>query len=222
MKKSILYLLVISGIFFFSFNKKRYESAMKNSIDALSQAKTQADLMNTANKFERIGSAEKDKWLPFYYTAYCFVLVANSEEDPKRLDSYLNIADRNIEKAEKLKGDKVEILALKGFSTMMRISVDPEDRGQEYSMRSAAFLQQANQLDNQNPRVQLMMAQMLYGTAKFFDSGTSEACVQFSYAKKVFEEEENDKDDILPSWGKQQVLDMLKLCNMSNMDILDK
>ncbi len=213
MKKSILYPLIISVVFLFSFNKNGYHTAMKDTIDVLYQAKIQQELMDVANKFERIGIAEKDKWLPYYYSAYCFVLMSTIEKDISKLDGYLDIADGNIEKAEKLKGDIVEILTLKGFSSMMRIGVDPATRGQEYSMKSVAFLQQANQLDGQNPRVVLMLAQMQYGTAQFFGSGTAEACAQFSNAKKLFEEEENDSESILPSWGKQQAQVMLEQCN---------
>ena len=213
MKKSILYPLLISVVFLFSFNNNGYQAVMKDALKVLSKSQSQPKLINLANRFDRIGAAEKDKWLPYYYSAYCFVLVATSEKDQKKLDGYLDTADNNIEKAGKLNGDKAEILTLKGFSSMIRINVDPAVRGQEYSMRSAAYLQQANQLDDQNPRVQLMLAQMQYGTAQFFGSGTDEACAMFSNAKKLFEEEEDDNKGILPSWGEQQTQAMLEQCN---------
>ena len=212
MKKSILYLLIISGTFLFSFTKDRYKAAMKDTLEALYQAQSQSEWMDAANKFERIGAAEKDKWLPFYYSAYCYVLMATAEKDLTKLDGYLDTADGNIENAEKLKGDMVEILALKSFSSMMRITVDPATRGQEYSLKSAGYLQQANQLDDQNPRVLLMLGQIQYGTAQFFGSGTAEACAMFSNAEKLFENEIVDGTSILPCWGKQQVLAMIEQC----------
>lgn len=205
--------MIISTVLLFSFNIKKYEAAMKNALGVLDQAESQAEWINVANKFERIGTAEKDKWLPYYYSAYCYILMTTTENDLTKMDRYLDIADSNIEKAEKLNGNKVEILTLKGFSTMMRIIVDPATRGQEYAMRSSEFLQQANQIDDENPRVHLMLAQMQYGTAQFFGSDTEEACALFSKAKTKFEEEENAVIGILPSWGKHQVQTMLDQCN---------
>lgn len=98
---------------------------------------------------------------------------------------------------------------------MMRISVDPATRGQEYSMKSAGFLQQANQLDDQNPRVMLMMAHMQYGAAQFFGAGTEEACKQFSSSVAHFEKEEKEGRGILPGWGKLQAESMLAQCGTS-------
>jgi len=101
---------------------------------------------------------------------------------------------------------------------MMRISVDPATRGQEYSMKSAGYLQQASLLDDQNPRVNLMMAQMLFGTAQFFGKGTDEACQKFEDAKTKFEEEEKEGRGIQPAWGKPQVISMLKNCDNTSKD----
>ena len=171
-----------------------------------------SDLVTIANKFDRIGSAEKDQWLPYYYSAYCYILMTTQESDVTKWDDYLNTADANIGKAEVLEANMVEILALKGFSSMMRINVDPAVRGQEYSMKSVGYLQQANQLDEQNPRVILMMAQMQYGTAQFFGSDTAPICDQFKKAVELFDQQSKDSDSILPSWGKPQAQSMVKNC----------
>ncbi len=216
MKNTLIYTLTILSIFLFSFTKGGYEAAMESTLKQMHKAETQIDRQAVANKFERIGAAEKNKWLPYYYAAYCYIIMTTVEEDLTKWDSYLDTADGMLEKSTKFKkADRVEILALKGFSTMMRISVDPATRGQEYSMKSASFLQQASLLDDQNPRVNLLMAQMLYGTAQFFGSGTSEACQKFSEAKKIFEKEEAQGRGILPAWGKPQVESMLAKCSSS-------
>ncbi len=211
MKNVLTYTLIALSFFLFSFTKGGYETAMENAITEMNQAKDLDDLKSVANKFERIGAAESKKWLPSYYQAYCFIMMTTRESDVTKWDGFLDRADALLDQSQKIKkADMVEILALKGFSSMMRISVDPATRGQEYSMKSAAFLQQANQLDSQNPRVNLMMAQMILGTARFFGKGTEEACQKFEEAKFKFEQEEKEGRGIQPAWGKPQVEAMLE------------
>lgn len=211
MKNTLIYSLTILSFFLLSFTKGGYNAAMETAITEMHKAHTIPEIKAVANKFERIGIAEKNKWLPYYYSAYCYVMMTTQEKDLTKWDGYLDTGDAILDKAIKLKKpDMVEILALRGFSNMMRISVDPATRGQGYSMKSATFLQQAHQLDDENPRVNLLMAQMLYGTAQFFGSGTDEACQKFTDAIALFEQE--DGKGIQPSWGKPQVEAMLKKC----------
>ncbi len=220
MRNLLTYTLLAITFFLFSFTKGGYETAMESAITEMNQAKGLDDLKSVANKFERIGAAESKKWLPSYYQAYCFIMMTTREKDVTKWDGFLDRADVLLDQSQKIKkADMVEILALKGFANMMRISVDPATRGQEYSMKSAAYLQQAILLDDQNPRVNLMMAQMLFGSAQFFGKGTEEACQKFKGAKSKFEEEEKDGRGILPSWGKPQVEVMLKRnCGNSTED----
>ena len=219
MKNTLIYTLTILSFFLLSFTKGGYNTAMQSAITEMYKANTIVDIQTIANKFDRIGAAEKNKWLPYYYSAYCYVMMTTQEKDLTQWDGYLDAADEILDKAIKLKKpDIVEVLALRGFSNMMRISVDPATRGQEYSMKSAAYLQQAHLLDDQNPRVNLMMAQMLYGTAQFFGSGTDDACQKFANAKVLFDKEESEGRGILPSWGKPQVESMLKQCATPTKD----
>ena len=79
-------------------------------------------------------------------------------------------------------------------------------------MKSAAFLQQANQLDNNNPRAMLMLVQMQFGTSQFFGSGVEEACKMFARSKVLFDLEVNEDRGIQPSWGRPHAAAMLKNC----------
>ena len=209
--KNILVLLLTSFLLL-SFNSGGYEKAMIASLDSIKKAQNPIDLVNIANKFERIGAAEKGKWLPYYYQAYCYVMAATMESDVSKIDGYLDVADTNLDKADQLKGDHAEILTLKGFSAMMRIGVDPASRGQEYSMKSIGYLQQASQVDENNPRVLLMLGQMQYGTAQFFSADTAPICDQFRKAYASFDADTAVRDPLWPSWGKEQALYMLKKC----------
>lgn len=205
-------ILLLTSFLFLSFTKGGYEKAMMATIESLQAAQNPSELVKVANKFERIGATEKSEWLPFYYQSYCYVMASTMEADVTKIDAYLDIADANIAKADKLKGDQVETLTLRGFSAMMRISVDPASRGQEYSMKATEYLQQANQLDGNNPRVMLMLGQMQYGTAQFFNTDTTPICEQFKKAYELFQNLEEEPDPIWPSWGEAQASYMLKKC----------
>ena len=212
MKNLLLTILVSATAFLLSFNTGGYETAMRSTLDELKSIEDISDLVAIANKFDRIGAAEEDQWLPYYYSAYCYIIMTTQESDVTKWDDYLNTADANISKSQRLSPDMVEILALRGFSSMMRINVDPAVRGQEYSMKAVGYLQQATQLDDENPRVILMMAQMQYGTAQFFGSDTAPICNQFKQAVELFDQQEIGSDSIMPAWGRPQAQSMVKNC----------
>lgn len=218
MKKIINTLFLLVASIASSFGSGGYELAMQNAISKMYSAQNVSEFLTVANTFERIGAAEKDKWLPYYYSAYSYIMMAAVEKNMSLVDGYLDNAEKQIASSEKLKGDEVELLALRGFANMMRIGVDPATRGQEYSMKSVSFLQQAMQIDNTNPRVILMLGQMQYGTAQFFGSGTEEACATFSSANNLFEKEAQDNHGLLPAWGKPQAEAMLKKCSETTDD----
>ena len=219
MKKTLIYALTLLSFILFAFTKGGYEDAMENTLTEMREVRAIPELQAVANKFERIGEAEKSKWLPYYYSAYCYVMMTTQDENIANWDGYLDRADEILDQTIKLKKpDMAEVLALRGFLNMMRITVDPAVRGQEYSMKSAAYLQQAHMINEQNPRVNLMMGQMQFGTAQFFGSGTADACQKFADTKLMFEKEESEKLGILPSWGKYQLESMLRQCASSTKD----
>ena len=212
MKALTRILVIISVAISVPLMAKDYDIVMKEAIQKMSQSKTSQEYIEVANLFERIGSSEKDKWLPYYYSAFCYTLMSTNTKEPDMVDTYLDKADEYLGNAERLNGNKVELLAMRGFTTMLRISVDPATRGQDYSMKSVAYLQQAMQLDNKNPRVVLMLGQMQFGTAQFFGSGTEDACNMFRAASELFKEEANKDLGLNPSWGMPQVESMLTKC----------
>jgi len=215
MEKILIISIFISGTLSDSFGNGGYEKAMSSTIKALYQAETVTDFQSTANTFERIGATENDKWLPYYYSAYSYIMMSAVEEDKSLIDGYLDRAEVQLNRSDQRGGDQVEILVLQGFASMMRIGVEPASRGQEYSMQSATFLQKAQQLDATNPRVMLMMGQLQYGTAQFLGSSTEEACSIFRTAIEYFDKESGGEPGLLPTWGKPQAMAMLKKCSQT-------
>lgn len=190
----------------------KYFEAMQKNIKAIYEAQTIEQLQATVNTFERIGSAEKDKWEPSYYAAYGYLMMATREQDGAKKDTYIDQAMKAIEKAKAVAPKESEVIALEGFAYMMRVTVDPASRGQQYSGLSIQAYRKALTLNAENPRALSLLAQMQYGTAQFFGSSTSEACGTLQKALEKFDSYKSG-NALAPQWGKQIAERLKANCN---------
>ncbi len=69
MKKTILSALIICFCVATFAQSDKYAPAMKKNIAMLDSAMQKGNAKELANNFERIGDAEKNQWLPYYYAA---------------------------------------------------------------------------------------------------------------------------------------------------------
>ena len=191
-----------------------YDKAMKQAIAELNTAGTVAQMSEAGNTFDRIVSGAPEEWLPLYYGAYSRVVMAAMEQDVTKKDAYLDLAESRLEGIIELENfDRSEVLALQGFLNMIRITVDPGVRGQEYSMKSSAVLQEAIAINPQNPRAMLMLAQMSYGSAQFFNADTSESCEMADSASQLLDvEAQNAEDGFAPKLGRYQADAIIAQC----------
>ncbi len=191
----------------------KYTETMLKNIDAAYKAKTVAEYQTTANTFERIAAAEKTKWEPYYYAAFSNIMIANAETDNTKKDAYLDLATKDLDAAKAIKANDSEITALEGFVHMMRVTVDPMTRGQEYSSKAYKSFGTAVALNPENPRALALLAQMQYGTAQFFGSSTDEACGTAEKSVQKFEMYKSD-NALAPQWGKQMAEGLKSKCKL--------
>ena len=190
----------------------RYIEAMQKNIQSVYKAKSVTDLQGSVNSLERIASAEKVRWEPYYYLSFSYILMSNFEQDAAKKDLYLDQANASIEKAASINDNESEIIALVGFIHMMRVAVDPASRGAQYSGMAMQAFGKATSLNPENPRALALMAQMQYGTAKFFGSPTTEACATLNAAIQKFDSYKSD-NPLAPQWGREMALGLKKECN---------
>jgi hypothetical protein len=191
----------------------KYTETMTGKINASFKAKTVAEHQEVANAFERIAAAEKTKWEPYYYAAYNNVMMANIETEGTKKDAYLDLATKDLDQAKALKANDSEITALEGFIHMIRVTVDPMTRGQEYSGKAFRSFSTAVALNPENPRALTLLAQMQYGTAQFFGSPTTEACGTVEKALQKFETYKVD-NVLAPQWGKPLAESLKSNCKL--------
>jgi hypothetical protein len=189
----------------------RYEETMAKNIDIVYNARTAEELQGAVNQLDRVGAAEKTKWEPYYYAAFGYIMMANQTTDAEKKDSYLDQAKAELEKATAIKQDESEIVALEGFVSLIRVTVNPAARGQQYTGLAGQSFKKALTLNPENPRALALLAQMQFGTAKFFNAPFDEACGTTHKALEKFSSYRSS-DAFAPAWGKGMTEGLLAQC----------
>ena len=208
MKKiiSTTLLLVISACIF--AQSEKYTEFMKKNLAVLDSAKTTEDLQNAANNFERIATAEKEQWQPYYYAAYSLVMKSFFTKDKSQVDGICDKADEFISMAESLSSNNSEITTIKAMILQSRLSVDPS-RGMTMGPKAGALLQQAlTQQPANNPRALTQFAQTKYYTPTAFGGGKEPG---LEYLRKAIASYETFKPagELDPNWGKEYAAQLL-------------
>lgn len=214
MKKIILSLVLmfVSSAQLLLANDEKYVEAMQKNIKAIYEANSIESYQQSVNAFERIASGEKSHWEPLYYVAFGNLMMANLTTQNDKKDGYLDRAMEAIDQARAVKQDESEIVALEGFVYMLRIGVDPQNRGMEYAPQAVATFNRAVALNPENPRALALLAQMQFGTAQFFNSPTTEACEINGRAADKFETYKAN-NALAPVWGRNMVESLKQKCN---------
>ena len=167
------------------------------------------DMVEITNSFLRIAAAEKDKWLPYYYASYMFVISSFTDTVKNKKDGYLDEAVRILAIADSLQPNESENYVLKGLISQARLQVDPMGRYMKYGQEMNANFTKAIALDPTNPRPEYLMGMTQYYTPEQFGGGPKVAKQTFENSLKKFNEFV-PKDELMPHWGKTQLENFLK------------
>ncbi len=207
--------LIVFSLAGFS-QKDQYTMTLKANIDRMYQSQTIEDYQSAANTFERIALAEKKEWLPSYYTAYCYIMMAFMEKKPDQIDPYLDIAQKHLDKALAIDGKEAELYVLQGMLHQARINVDFMGRGMNYSQMAQGELEKAAGMDPKNPRAFYLMGMNVYSIPPMYGGGPEVALPLFKKAQENFELSETIRNDLMPTWGKEHNSQMLAECERKN------
>ncbi|MBL7873651.1 MAG: hypothetical protein JNM78_18680 [Cyclobacteriaceae bacterium] len=211
MKTINIFLLMIISITSWG-NDEKYFAQMSKQVHAVYTAKTIDEYQVAVNAFDRIASAEKSRWEPYYYSVFGNIMMAINEKDVTKKDSYLDLALAGVEKGKALAPDESELVALEGFVYMIRVTVDPATRGQKYSGLAMQTFGKAVSMNKYNPRALALLAQMQLGTARFFNQSPTEACETARKAATIFESAVEPQNPLAPRWGKEMNLEVMQQC----------
>lgn len=192
-------------------NDEKYFTQMGKQIQLVYAAETNEQYQEAVNAFDRIAAAEKIKWEPYYYSAFGSVMMANKEADGTKKDAYLDKALAAIESGKAINANESELVALEGFVHMIRVTVDPGTRGQQYSGMAFQTYSKAVGMNPENPRALAFLAQMQMGVAKFMGSPITDACKTNKSALEKFSTYKSE-NPLAPRWGKGTAERMAKQC----------
>lgn len=211
MKKIILTLAIALISIVSMAQKAEFYKAMGETLAQHASCKSPADFQNLGNKFQMIANAETSEWLPLYYHAHCYILMSFMETDAVKRDSYLDIAEKSMNKLLEMVPTEAEVFALQSFFYTGRLVVNPMERGRQYSGLSGQAIGKALALDPGNPRAQLMKLQIDMGSARFYGTDPNSFCPQ---AKEILAkwDEFKPKSPLHPNWGKDQLESIVKNC----------
>ena len=191
---------------------EKYTATMKENINAIGPAfQNPADLLALANKFERIATAEKSQWLPFYYAAYCQVNYAFMQQDKSKTDPIADKATELIKQADALMPNNSEISCIKSMIASCHMLVDPMSRYMEYGPESQENLEAAIKQDPTNPRPEMLIGQGLKYTPEQFGGGCKAALEKLEASMKKFETFK-PSSDLHPNWGKDYLQGLIDDC----------
>ena len=215
MKKILLPVLLL--LFSFSVNAQddKFTKAMEKNIAMMDTVQSLTSVLAVENNFERVASAEKDKWLPYYYSAYLLTISNFMDTVVEKKDVYLDKAEQLALLADSLEPNNSEIYTLRGMIAQGKLTVDPQNRYMKYGQLSSSYLTKAAELDSTNPRPDFLVGQSTLYTPPQFGGGKEKALPILKKAKEKFKSFKPESD-IYPNWGEKMLEVVLKRIGESN------
>lgn len=208
--KKLVYLLVLCLTTSVIFAQSKYEAGMKKTLEQFKAATKVDEYLTVSAAFERIAEAEKDKWLPYYYAAFCYNLSAMLDEKADK-DKMSEKSTALLEKAEALDSNNCELFCLRNMIATTQMMVDPMTRWMKYGALASAALASAKKADPSNPRPYYLEGQSVFNTPEMYGGGKKKAKPLFEKAVELYAAFK-PASDFHPNWGKDEAGQMLKQC----------
>ena len=212
MKKILFVVVLLGAAITTQAQSEKYVGAMAKNIASIGEAfSSKEKLVELSQSFERIATAEKTEWLPYYYAALFQVNAAFRQADMSNGDEVADKANVLLMKADALNPKNSEISTVKSMIGTLHMLVNPMQRYMQYAGEIEGHLQAAMQQDPSNPRPFFLKAQTLKNTPENFGGGCDAAK---PLAEKAVEKYKSFKpaSELSPSWGQAQTEEILADC----------
>jgi len=203
-------MLLLAGSNLYAQGEK-YLKAMETNVAQFDSAKTADDYISLAASFERIGNAEKNQWLPYYYAALANITRGFNDKTADK-DAAANQASELVKKAEALEPNNAELAILKNMIATLHMMVDPQSRWMQYGAEAGKALGVARQIDPNNPRIYYLEGQSIFGTPPQFGGGKDKAKPLFEKSIQLFKTFK-PATALHPKWGRSSAQAMLAKCD---------
>ncbi len=185
-----------------------YEKGMNKAFELWGSQKPDEAI----NLFERIGRAEKDNWLPFYYAAQVHIITTFNIKDANEIESRLKKAQDFLNESRTFSKENAEILIMEAMLNTAYVVYNPSVNGPLLSAKVEELYRKAKVLEPENPRATLYHAEWKMGGAKFWGKDPKDFCPEVEKAILYFEKAKSNDIPFYPSWGKDQVARIQQNC----------
>lgn len=208
MKRIILVTTMLLGMTTLFGQNEKYIQVMEQKVSGFDTVRSSEGLQELANTFERIATAEKTQWLPYYYAAlsninlgYNYVFAAGAMGgNADKSDPLADKAQQLLDKAEELSKNNSEIFVVRKMLASLRMMGDVMNRYMTYGPAAGEALAMAKKLNPENPRVFMLEGIDKFNTPEQYGGSKEEAKMLLEEAVKKYEAFKPEST-IHPTWG---------------------
>jgi hypothetical protein len=218
MKKTILIITATISMNAALNAQDAYTQQLQQQVAKLDNATTANDYQQLSGSFLRIAEAEKTKWLPYYYAAFCNAKTGwLKQDDPDNIETFANKAEEEIKKAQSLldtskqKSALSELYCVFSMINRARVFMNPATYGRQYGPLAGQYTALAKKTDPDNPRALYLEGWEKFSTPKLWGGDKTKAKELLTSAKQKLDM--NTSPGIEPHWGRQEVDELLKQLN---------
>lgn len=188
------------------------EESLSKTLINMDSVQNLSGMMKVSAQFDMIAAKWENEWCTNYYAAYAKIIASFIVQDIKKKDLFLDEAEKYFEKIKAIDSQNDETWVLAALITNARISVDGQNRGMQYGGIFNQYIEKAEKINPDNPRIHYLKGTSLFYTPEMYGGGKAKAKPYFEKAKELFSKEK--KSSVLkPVWGEKQNLDFLKQCD---------
>jgi len=215
MKRTILVIATVISLYAVANAQDAYIEQMQQQVARLDNASTAKDYQQLSDNFLRIAEAEKTKWLPYYYSAFCHAKLGwLNQDDPDNIEPAVIKAEEEIKKAQSLldtskqKSALSELYCVYSMINRARVFMNPASYGRQYGPLASQYTSLAEKTNPDNPRALYLQGWEKFTTPKLWGGDKNKAKEFLTSAKQKLDM--NTTPGIEPHWGKREVEDLLK------------
>lgn len=186
-----------------------FQKNMEGAVLYFDQCQTKEQFVLVIAKMEELHQNYPKEWLPPYYIS----LVKSRLSMKRMLDHPDVIADEAIVwilKAQKLHNSD-EVLCALSLAYTAKMSINPTLRWISYEKKIKNPLEQAIQLNKNNPRAFTLKASLQYKMPVLLGGGCQKAAEFAATAKNIFDHQKNEFT-IYPHWGRPILNEIVNAC----------
>ncbi len=205
--KPLLYLTLLLGSTSL-FSQPNFQQQLGQALGQFGQAQSPDQFAASVAAFAELGKAEEATWHANYYASFAAVVQSFRTESKEDRDGLVSAAQTSLDLAKNAGATEAEVVALQARIYQARISVDPASRSMKYGPKTMGMLFPAKAKAPENPRLLLLLAQMVERTPAGYGGGPDKALPLVQASLKAFENWSSE-DPFAPSWGEEEAAKLL-------------